>query len=199
VASDLDPAAHNRLAWDLRVDADDDNSPRQLGQDEFVAARDGLTLRTVLGDMRDLSVFADESFDVVLNPVSNLFCPELDPVWRECFRVLRPGGALLVGFVNPDVYVFDAEALDTRGEFVVRHALPYSDLSHVTAGERDRVFGPDSPLEYSHTLTGQIGGQLAAGFVLTGFVEAPHQASATAQYLPGYFATRAAKPALGVG
>lgn len=33
-----------------------DNSPRQLGRDREVATREGLTLRTVLGDMRDLSV-----------------------------------------------------------------------------------------------------------------------------------------------
>jgi SAM-dependent methyltransferase len=171
-----------------------DNSPRQLAQDEAVAAREGLELRTVQGDMRDLGAFGDESFDVVFNPVSNLFCPELAPVWRECFRVLRPGGALLCGFVNPDLYVFDAEALDSRGEFVVRHRLPYADLTHLSQAERDRAFGPGAPVEYSHTLTEQIGGQLAAGFVLTGFVEAPHHASATAGYLPGYFATRAVKP-----
>jgi 2-polyprenyl-3-methyl-5-hydroxy-6-metoxy-1,4-benzoquinol methylase len=48
-----------------------DNSPRQLGRDEEVAARDGLALRTVLGDMRDLSAFADDRFDLVFNPVSN--------------------------------------------------------------------------------------------------------------------------------
>lgn len=69
-----------------------DNSPRQLEQDESVARRDGLELRTVLGDMRDLSAFPDSSFDLVFHPVSNLFVPELAPVWRECFRVLRPGG-----------------------------------------------------------------------------------------------------------
>jgi 2-polyprenyl-3-methyl-5-hydroxy-6-metoxy-1,4-benzoquinol methylase len=56
-----------------------DNSPRQLGRDEEVAARDGLAIRTVLGDMRDLGVFADASFDVVFNPVSNVFCPDLAP------------------------------------------------------------------------------------------------------------------------
>jgi hypothetical protein len=59
--------------------------------------------------------------------------------------------------------------------------------------ERRRVYG-DGPIEYSHTLTEQIGGQLAAGFILTHLVEAPHQADATARYLPGYFATRAVKP-----
>jgi SAM-dependent methyltransferase len=170
-----------------------DNSPRQLEQDEFVATRDGLTLRTVLGDMRDLSTFADRSFDVILNPVSNMFCPDLAPVWRECFRVLRPGGILLVGFINPDVYVFDAEAMDSRSELVVRHALPYSDVTHLSADERERAFGPNAAVEFSHSMSEQIGGQLAAGFVLTGFVQAPHQSNLTAHYLPGYFATRAIK------
>ena len=49
-----------------------DNSPRQLSRDEEVATREGLAIRTVLGDMRDLSVFPDASFDVVFNPVSNV-------------------------------------------------------------------------------------------------------------------------------
>src|SRR5262249_5500851 len=78
-----------------------DNSPRQLAQDRLVADRDGLEIRTILGDMRDLSAFPDASFDLVFHPVSNLFCPELAPVWAECFRVLRPGGILLSGFCNP--------------------------------------------------------------------------------------------------
>jgi len=169
-----------------------DNSSRQLGRDEEVAARDGLSLRTVLGDMRDLSAFADESFDLVFNPVSNVFCPDLAPVWRECFRVLRPEGLLLTGFLNPDLYIFDAGALETRGEFIVRHSIPFSTLD-LPGAERQAVYG-DGPIVYSHTLTGQIGGQLAAGFVLTHLVEAPHQADVTARYMPGYFATRAVKP-----
>jgi hypothetical protein len=95
--------------------------------------------------------------------------------------------------MNPDLWIFDAEALEQRGELTVRHALPYSDLTHLTAGERERIFGADAALEYSHTLSEQIGGQLSAGFVLTAFAEAPHHASLTANYMPGYFATRAVK------
>jgi len=170
-----------------------DNSSRQLAQDEAVAAREGLELRTVLGDARDLSAFEDGSFDLIVHPVSNLFMPELAPLWRECHRVLRPGGTLLAGFVNPDVYLFDGETVDKRGELVVRHRLPYSDLTHLDPGERERVWGPDAPLEYSHTLTEQIGGQTAAGFAITGFSESPHHSDATAEWLSGYFATRAVK------
>ena len=169
-----------------------DNSPGQLARDEEVAAREGLAIRTVLGDMRDLSAFPGASFDVILNPVSNVFCPELAPVWRESLRVLRPGGLLMTGFMNPDIFVFDVVALDEREEFVVRHPLPFSSLDLPDA-ERARAYG-DGPIEYSHTLTEQIGGQFAAGFVLTHLAEAPHHADATARYMPGYFATRAVTP-----
>lgn len=93
-----------------------------------MAAREGLAIRTVLDDMRDLGALADASFDVVVNPVSNVFCPDLAPVWREAFRVLRPGGTLMTGFMNPDIFIFDVAALDERDEFVVRHRIPYSTL-----------------------------------------------------------------------
>lgn len=169
-----------------------DNSPRQLDRDREVADREGLTLRTVLGDMRDLSALADRSVDVVVNPVSNVFCPDLAPVWRECFRVLRPGGILMAGFLNPDLFIFDVEALDEREELIVRHRLPFTTLD-LSEDERRRSYGT-GPIEYSHSLTGQIGGQLEAGFRLTHFDEAPHHVDATARYLPGYFATRAVKP-----
>ena len=172
-----------------------DNSPQQLAQDQLVAARDQLEMRTVLGDMRDLSAFADGSFDLIVHPVSNVFCPDVAPVWQECFRVLRPGGTLMAGFMNPDIFIFDADAAENRGELIVRHALPYSDLTHLDESERERLWGPGRPLGHSHTLTAQIGGQLDAGFVITGFREAPHDDDPTRAYMPGYFATRARKPA----
>ncbi|MGH8970045.1 MAG: class I SAM-dependent methyltransferase [Actinomycetes bacterium] len=168
-----------------------DNSPKQLARDEEVAAREGLAIRTVLGDMRNLSVFDDGSFDVIFNPVSNLFCPDLAPVWQEAFRVLRPGGTLMTGFINPDVYIFDAEALD-RQELVVRHSLPFTTLDLCDA-DRKHSYG-NGPIEYSHSLTEQIGGQLASGFILTHLVEAPHHVDVTARHLPGYIASRAVKP-----
>ena len=169
-----------------------DNSPRQLAQDRFVADRDGLTIATVEGDMADLSAFTDESFDLIVHPVSNVFVPEVRPVWAEAYRVLRHGGALLAGFVNPTDYVFDPE-LAEKGVLRVKYALPYSDVSSMSAEERVRRFGKDAALEFSHTLEEQIGGQLDAGFVLTGFYEDYRRDDPIAQYMPSYIATRAVK------
>ena len=101
-----------------------DNSPAQLEQDQRVAARDGLTIRTVEGDMRDLSVFADASFDLIFHPVSNVFVPEVRPVWRECQRVLRTGGTLLAGFMNPVEFVFDFDLKEDMGVLKVTYGLP---------------------------------------------------------------------------
>jgi SAM-dependent methyltransferase len=170
-----------------------DNSPKQLEQDRIVAEREGLELKTVEGDMRDLSVFADESFDLVFNPCSNLFVPEVRAVWREAFRVLRHGGALLAGFLNPVLFIFDQE-LNERGILEVRHKLPYSDLTSGTEEERSRRIASGDPLEFGHTLTDQLGGQLDAGFLINGFYEDHHRQLAIAKYTPTYIATRAIKP-----
>lgn len=168
-----------------------DNSPKQLEKDRFVAERDELNIRTVQGDAANLSTFEDASFDLIVHPVSNVFMPDVKPVWREAYRVLRKGGVLLSGFLNPDIYVFDPEPAD--GKFVAKYALPYSDLTHHTKEEIATLFG-DAPLEYSHTLADQIGGQLDAGFVLAALYEDWHKEQhQAAHFMPTYFATRAIK------
>jgi SAM-dependent methyltransferase len=170
-----------------------DNSPRQLDQDRLVAERDGLAIATVEGDMADLSAFAPGSFDLVVHPVSNTFVPEVRPVWRQVHRVLRPGGALLAGFCNPVVYLFDSRLWD-RGVLKVRYRLPYSDLESLSAQERDAR--GDEPLEWSHTLEDQIGGQLDAGLLLAGFYEdgAGEDDNPLDRYMPTFVGTRAVKP-----
>jgi SAM-dependent methyltransferase len=168
-----------------------DNSPRQLAQDAAVARREGLAIALREGDMRDLSAFAEASFDLVFHPVSNCFIHEVRPVWREAFRVLRPGGILLAGFCNPAMYLFDGPALD-RGEFQVRHALPFDPRTfapELLAHE----FGDERPLEFSHSLEDQLGGQLEAGFRLTDLFEDSAE-DALGRHMPAFIATRAVKP-----
>jgi ubiquinone/menaquinone biosynthesis C-methylase UbiE len=170
-----------------------DNSPGQLAQDRLVAEREGLDLRTVEGDMADLSLFPDESFHLVFHPVSNLFAPEVRPVWVEAFRVLRRGGYLLAGFLNPAVYIFDLELVDSSGELRVRNALPYADATSKSEKDVARQVERGEPLEFSHTLEDQIGGQIEAGFAIVGFYEDSHRDDPIAAHMPTYIATRAIK------
>ena len=173
-----------------------DNSPAQLAQDRMVADREGLSLHTVQGDMADLSAFGDESFDLVFHPVSNCFVPAIRPVWREAYRVLRHGGILLAGFNNPATYIFDWPAME-RGELIVRHRVPYSDVESLSDEEKARYAEDGSPLEFSHTLEDQIGGQLDAGFLLTALFEDPWEDrddTLLSVHMPVFIATRAVKP-----
>lgn len=71
-----------------------DFSKSQLEQDDLGAKRDKLSSRTVLGSMTDLSIFAMDSFDLIVHPISNLYVPEIQPVWQEASRVLNPGCCL---------------------------------------------------------------------------------------------------------
>lgn len=169
-----------------------DISPRQLAQDRKVAQREGLDLLTVEGDMRDLSTFSDGKFDLIVHPCSNLFVPDVRPVWRECARVLKRGGVLLAGFVNPVLYLFDQKKIDD-GILEVRHELPYSDLTSISESERDAYIRAEEALEFGHTLTDQIGGQLDAGFVITGFFEDRWKGQPPADYTATYIGSRAVK------
>lgn len=171
-----------------------DNSDQQLAQDRIVAEREGLSLTTVQGDMANLNAFADRSFDLVFNPCSNCFAEDVRPVWRECARVLRPGGILLVGFTTPAMFIFDGQKLES-GTFSVRHSLPFSELTDIAPEERQAYIDKSEPLMFGHTLDDQIGAQLQAGFVLTGLFEDRDPTSALSKYMATYIATRAVKSA----
>ncbi len=169
-----------------------DNSPRQLDRDGYVAEREGLSLTLVEGNMEDLSCFRDGSFELIINPVSNCFTANLENVWREAVRVLRPGGELLAGLVNPVRYLFDEEK-KKEGIFQVRHNMPYSDLTSISEEERIRLYGKESALEFGHSLEEQLGGQIKAGLVICGFYEDFASDEKIAEYMPSFIATRARK------
>ncbi|MCP4446911.1 MAG: class I SAM-dependent methyltransferase [Myxococcales bacterium] len=172
-----------------------DNSPKQLAQDKLVAEREGLEITLVEGDMRELSALGDESFDLIVHPCSNCFVPDIEPVWRESHRVLRTGGSLLSGVLNPALFLFDNEKYES-GALEVRHALPYSDTDSLSEDERSVFTAKKDPLCWSHSLQTQIGGQIDAGFAITGFYEdvfSLESGDALSKYMPTFVATRATK------
>lgn len=167
-----------------------DNSEKQLQQDRKVSARHNLDIKTIQGDMRDLSVFEDNSFDLIFNPCSVLFVDDLKKVWNECFRVLKPYGILMTGLMNPVAFQIDEKGLQ------LKYRQPYSDLHSLPKEDLEDLKNKKEALCYGHSLTAQLGGQLNAGFVITHMFEDDWGGDEIIdQYFPSFLATRAIKPA----
>ena len=172
-----------------------DLSMEQLKKDQEVAAREGLVLACVQGNMADLSQFPPGSFDLIFHPVSNVFVPDVSAVWRECYRILQPGGVLLAGFMNPSLFLFNHIEVEETGELIVRYPLPYCEPQSLNDREQAVWRKSGRPAEFSHSLEAQIGGQLAAGFMLTGLYEDTwtDQATLFNRFSPVAIATRAVR------
>lgn len=148
-----------------------DNSDEQLKRDRQVAEAFHLDLKTVPGNMQDLGCFRDEMFDLIVHPVSNCFIDDILPVWRECCRVLKMNGRLLAGFVNPLMYIVDWEEAEQTGRPELRHTIPYADTRSLPPQVMQKYIEEKQPFEFGHSLTDQVQGQIAAGFLIAGFYE----------------------------
>ncbi|MEO1529804.1 MAG: class I SAM-dependent methyltransferase [Planctomycetota bacterium] len=170
-----------------------DFSGEQLAIDRRVADEHGLTIETLQADMADLSEIQDDEFDLIINPSSVNFVARVLPVWKEAARVLKPRGVLIAGLMQPVNFLFDAVQRD-RGTLEVRFGIPYSDLD-LPDEERDQTIGPERPIDFGHSLTDLVGGQLAAGLQLTDLFEDGWGGDdALSDRIATFMATRAVKP-----
>ena len=164
-----------------------DYAPRQLEREAEVAAREGYAIEIVRADMSKPLPFPDAQFDLIFHPVSNCYIEEVRPLWRECFRVLKPGGFLLSGTDHYINYVVDDE------ETMIVNALPFDPLKNPE--QMDQLRRGDAGVQFSHSLTEQIGGQLEAGFRLLELYEDYNGEGRLSELrIPTFLAMRAQKP-----
>jgi len=165
-----------------------DNSEKQLQQDKILSNKFNLDIKTVQGDMRDLSVFVDNSFDLIFNPCSIVFVDNVLPVWSECYRVLKLGGILMTGLINPIIFQLDDDNLK------LIYKQPFSDLHSLPKEKLEALKTKNEPLVFGHSLTDQIGGQLDAGFTITEMFEDTWDVeNKMDEFLPSFIGTRAVK------
>ena len=168
-----------------------DNSSAQLAAEKMVAKREHYEIDTVRGDMSKPLPFSDESFSMVFNPVSTCYIRYVEPLWKECYRVLKPGGVLMTGFSVPITWAFNVTDKPVE-EIRVVNKLPYDPVALAEAGgELQLEYGS---LQFSHSLETQLNGQIKAGFCLTHIVEDTDSWSPVGQYIPLYMLTRSIKP-----
>ena len=143
-----------------------DLSDKQLDSERMVAEREGYRINIAKADMTKDFPFEDESFDVIFHPVSNVYIEDVHHVWRECYRVLKPGGMLLSGLCNGLNFAFD----DYSNPLLVSEKLPYNPLKNPKQMAQ-LIAEDDDSIQFSHGFNDQIGGQLKQGFVITAAYE----------------------------
>ena len=144
-----------------------DFSSVQLNRDRQAAEQFGLKIQCLQMDMADLSDLNDLQFDLIVNPTSVCYIPDVKPVWKHCFRILKSGGGLMTGFMLPVNFLFDPILRD-RQKLAVQNSIPYSDFD-LPAETQERILSPVRPAEFGHSLTELIGEALGAGFHLVDF------------------------------
>ena len=164
-----------------------DYSRKQCESERMVALREGYDVEVIQGDMTQPLPFSDESFDLIFHPVSNCYVEKVEPIFQECFRVLKNGGILLCGLDNGMNFIFD----DTETQIV--NTLPFNPLKD------PKLYGDSLKynwgIQFSHTLEEQIGGQLKSGFQLLDLYEDTNgSGNLHAHNIPTFLATRAVKP-----
>ena len=140
-----------------------DYSSKQIESEKMVAEREGYDITIIQGDMTKPFPFEDETFDLIFHPVSNCYVREVRPIWKECYRVLKPGGCLLSGVDHYINYVVDSE------EKAIVNSLPFDPLANEE--QRKQLEREDAGMQFSHSLEEQITGQLEAGFTLLDLYE----------------------------
>jgi len=148
-----------------------DISARQLQTVREIARARGAHLRFVQGDMRDLSIFPDASFDLVLHCHSLVFVPDAARVIAEVGRVLAPGGTYVASTMHPVTLrlyeTWTGTGWNLKKPYFADGPMPYADSSWEFGDTKIDA----KTLEYGHRISDLINACVAAGMVVDGFWE----------------------------
>lgn len=139
-----------------------DISEKMLDKDRKIAEAEHLNIRIEKGNMCDLSRFPDGSFDYILNPTSLMYVPDVKPVFKECYRVLKNGGIFIMMAPSPINYLCDYIEDENGGYYKAVNRMPYCSADFDNTGDW---------VEYGHTMEDYISGQIESGFVIEGYCE----------------------------
>lgn len=147
-----------------------DLSPAMLELDRRVARERGLNVRVIETSMEDLSGLGDAEFEVVIQPVSTCYVPDVLAVYREVARVTAPGGVYISQHKQPAT--LQAEVTGSpRGYLLTEPYYRTGPLPEVIAGCLHREAGT---VEFLHRWQELVGGLCRSGFVLEDLVEPRH-------------------------
>ncbi|MBI2924383.1 MAG: class I SAM-dependent methyltransferase [Verrucomicrobia bacterium] len=147
-----------------------DLSPAMLALDRQVAAERGLSVNTRQGAMEDLSFFGEASFDIVVQPVSTCYTPDIAAVYRQAACVLKAGGLYISHHKQPAS--LQSEYDSAARAYVLRE--PYYRNGPLPLAAEEGWHREAGTLEYLHRWEELIGSLCRSGFVVEDLVEPRH-------------------------
>ncbi len=163
-----------------------DYSSKQCESERIFAEKEGYDVTILQEDMTKPLPFEDETFDIIFAPVSNVYIEHVEPVFKECYRILKKGGVMVGGYDIGINFIFD------DNEERIMYSLPFNPLKDAKLYE-DSVKN-DWGIQFSHTLEEQLGGQLRAGFRITDLFEDTNgEGNLHEHNIPSFVAVRVVK------
>ena len=138
-----------------------DLSDSMLRLDTREAKRRRFQMQTVQASMDDLSMLADASFDIVHQPVSTCYVPDLKPVYAGIARVLRSHGLYISQHKQP--VSLQISHRNERQQFVI--GVEYYHEGPLPQ-QQDTAYRESGATEYLHRLDQIVGDLCLAGFVI---------------------------------
>ena len=148
-----------------------DISARQLKTVRELARARDVKVRLLHGDMRDLSAFANGSFDIVWHSHSIVFVPDAARVIAEVGRVLAPAGVYRGSTMHPVTLrmygTWTGTGWGFRQSYFEDGAVPFDDATW----EFKDVKVEAPTLEYGHRISDLINACADSGLMVDGFWE----------------------------
>lgn len=172
-----------------------DISPAMLELDRQAAAERNLKIRVIEGSMGDMPMFEEAEFDLVIQPVSTCYVPDILAVYREVARVLKPGGLYISQHKQPQSLQAALRPIGV-GYLVQERYYRSGPLPQIDTVNPVREVGAR---EFLHRWDDLLGGLCKNGFVIEDVQEPRHAdfnaAAGTFKhrccYLPPYIAFKA--------
>lgn len=143
-----------------------DISDSMLELDRREAIRRNLQIDTLQASMDDLRDLADQQFDIVHQPVSTCYIPDLVPLYAEVARVLKDDGIYISQHKQPTSLQISHR--NERHQFVI--GIEYYHKGPLPR-QIDQSYRESGATEYLHRLEDLVGGLCRSNMILEDFRE----------------------------
>ena len=144
-----------------------DLSSEQIRQAGDLAIEEGILVDFKTADITDLSFLPDVDFDLAISACAIAFVENIESVFKEAFRVLKPDGLFVLSDMNPLQYIMDE--VDGGVEFNNRY--PFNPILMKWSWEFQNIDRAPRFQHYVRSISQYVNSLAAAGFSVSKILE----------------------------